>query len=218
MDKLLVSISIEPVKTVEDIVKYASLIKDDADMLHCDIMDGSFVENKTYSFDVVKLINEKTLLPLDVHLMVNKPSKYIKDFIQSGANILTVHYEAYKNKKKMISDLKKIREMGALSGLSIKPHTEIGEIVPYLCFIDVVLIMSVEPGKSGQKFLDSSIKKVSELNKIKNDYNINLKIEVDGGITPETSTKLRENGADIVVSGNFVYKSEDKLGAIKSLR
>ncbi len=218
MDKLLIAPSTDPVKTVEDIIKYANEIKNDADLLHCDIMDGKFVENKTFSYDVVQIIREKTLLPLDVHLMVEKPTKLLKKFAQSGANIITIHFEAYKSKNKLIKDLKTLRKMGVLSGLSIKPNTEVGEIVSLLGFCDFILIMSVQPGKSGQEFIEKTYSKVSELNKIKKDYGARIKIEVDGGINPEISHKLKELGADVIVSGSYVYSSNDRQMAISNLR
>ncbi len=218
MDKLLIAPSTDPCKTVEDIIEYAEEIKNDADLLHCDIMDGKFVENKTFSYDVLQIIKEKTLLPLDVHLMVEKPTKLLKKFAQSGANIITVHFEAYKSKNELIKDLKTIRKMGVLSGLSIKPNTEVGEIVSLLGFCDFILIMSVQPGKSGQEFIEKTYSKVSELNKIKKDYDARIKIEVDGGINPEISHKLKELGANVIVSGSYVYFSEDRQMAISNLR
>ena len=214
----MIAPSTDPAKTVEDIITYADEIKEDADMLHCDIMDGKFVESKTYSFDVLKEINSKTLLPLDVHLMVEKPTKIIDSFIASGANILTLHYEAYSNKKDLIKDLKRIKTKGALAGLSIKPQTNVSEIISYLCFVDLILFMSVEPGKSGQKFLDSTYAKIVQLNQIKSQYNIDLKIEVDGGVLPEISKKLKSLGVNIIVSGSYVYNSKDRAKAIRNLR
>ena len=218
MDKLLVAPSTDPAKTVEAIICYANEIKDFADFLHCDIMDEKFVPNKTYSYDVLKEIDSKTLLPLDVHLMVENPHKVLKQFIKSGANFLTVHFEAYNNKNKLIRDLKQIRKLGALSGLSIKPNTPVLEIIPFLSYCDLVLLMSVEPGKSGQKFIQNTYQKVVELNEIKQNYKANIKIEVDGGINPEISQQLKKFGVDIVVSGSFVYNSKNREEAINNLR
>ncbi len=219
MDKTLkIAPSTDPIKSVHDIVKYAESIKHVADFLHCDIMDGEFVENKTYSYTSLSLINEKTLLPLDVHLMIKNPHKYIDKFLKAGANILTIHYEAYSDKKQLINDLKYIGSTGTLAGLSIKPKTPISEIIPYLSFLDVVLVMSVEPGKSGQPFIDDTYQKVVQLNKIKSDYDVDFLIEVDGGINPTVSQNLKRYGANILVSGSYVYNSENKQEAIKSLR
>lgn len=215
---MMIAPSTDPIRSINGIIDYAESIKHDADFLHCDIMDGKFVENKTYSYVGVASINEKTLIALDVHLMVSEPSKDIDKYLQAGANILTVHYEAYVDKKKLINDLKKIRQSHTLSGLSIKPQTPVSEILPYLSYTDVVLVMSVEPGKSGQKFLDETYQKVAQLNKIRSDYNVNFKIEVDGGVNPSVSERLKQCGADILVSGSYVYNSEDKIAAISSLR
>ena len=150
--------------------------------------------------------------------MVENPHKVIKKFIKAGANILTIHYEAYKNKTKLIKDLRLIRKLGALSGLSIKPNTPVSEIVSFLLYCDLVLIMSVEPGKSGQKFIENTFQKVAELSQVKQNYQLALKIEVDGGINPEISKQLKKLGVDIVVSGSFVFNNLNKIEAIKSLR
>ena len=132
MDRLLVAPSTDPAKSVEAIIDYINQIEDYADFLHCDIMDAKFVPSMTYSYDTLSIINSKTVLALDVHLMVENPHKVIKSYIKSGANILTVHYEAYKNKGKLVKDLKLIRKLGAISGISIKPNTPVSEIIPYL--------------------------------------------------------------------------------------
>lgn len=218
MDKLLVAPSTDPVKSIVGIIKYAKQIEDFADFLHCDVMDGAFVKSKTYSYVALKNIKSNTLLPLDVHLMIEKPSKYIDKFIKAGANVLTVHYEAYKNKKKLIKDLKYIHSKGILSGLSIKPHTEVTEILELLAYCDLVLVMSVEPGKSGQKFMEITYGKVSALKRIKEDNNAHFKIEVDGGVNPQIAQKLKQLGADVVVSGNYVFQSENTEQAIKLLK
>ena len=218
MDKFYVSPSTDPIKNIEDVIKYADEIKDTADFLHCDIMDGKFVEKSTFDYVALKLIKERTLIPLDVHLMVKEPSKVIQKYIDAGANVITVHYEAYENKKKLDRDLKKINKAGCLCGISIKPKTDIYEIMHLLSFVDIVLLMSVEPGKSGQTFINETYSKLVELDKLREDYSSKFKIEVDGGINPEISHKLKRLGADIVVSGSFVHKSQDRVMAIKQLR
>ena len=218
MDRVYVAPSTDPIKGIEDIINYADQIKNVADFLHCDVMDGKFVEKTTYDYIALKLIKERTLLPLDVHLMVKEPSKKIDKYIDAGANILTVHYEAYADKRKLERDLKRMKERNVLCGLSIKPMTSIYEIIQFLSYVDVVLIMSVEPGKSGQKFINATYSKIIELDKIREDYSSHFKIEVDGGVDPEISHKLKRLGVDIVVSGSFVYKSPDKQKAITLLR
>ncbi len=218
MDRLYVAPSTDPVKSIIGIIKYAKQVEDFADFLHCDIMDGKFVPSKTYSYVALKDIKSNTLLPLDAHLMIEKPTKFIDKFIKAGANIVTVHYESYKNKKQLIKDLQYIHNSGKLSGLSIKPLTNVTEILDLLAYCDLVLVMSVEPGKSGQKFLESAYGKVSALKKVKEDNNAHFKIEVDGGVNPEIAQKLKTLGADIVVSGNYVFQSENREEAIKLLR
>ncbi len=218
MDRLYVAPSTDPVKSIIGIIKYARQIENFADFLHCDIMDGKFVANKTYSYVALKDIKSNTLLPIDAHLMIEKPTKYIDKFIKAGANIITVHYESYKSKKQLIRDLQYIHNCGRLSGLSIKPLTNITEILDILAYCDLVLVMSVEPGKSGQKFLESAYSKVSVLKKVKDDSNAHFKIEVDGGVNPEIAQKLKHLGADIVVSGNYVFQSENRESAIEALR
>lgn len=218
MDKLYVAPSTDPIKSIIGIIKYAKQVEDFADFLHCDIMDGKFVPNKTYSYVALKDIKSNTLLPIDAHLMIEKPTKFIDKFIKAGANIITVHYECYKNKKQLIKDLQYIHNSGKLSGLSIKPLTNVTEILDLLAYCDLVLVMSVEPGKSGQKFLENAYGKVSALKKIKDDNNAHFKIEVDGGVNPEIAQKLKALGANIVVSGNYVFQNESRENAINLLR
>ena len=181
-------------------------------------MNSNFVGRDTLSPQDVKEIYLKTICPLDVHLMINEPKKQIKNFIMSGALFVTVHYEAFKNKKTLIRTLKRIRKLKALSGLAINPQTEVIEIMPYLSYCDLVLVMSVEPGFSGQKFMESACLKVKKLKQIKDDYGGNYYIEVDGGINPDISNRLKIYGADIVVSGGYVYNSENRHNAIDELR
>lgn len=218
MDRLLVAPSTDPVRSIVGINKYAKQIEQFADFLHCDVMDGEFVKQKTYSVVALSDIKSNTMLPLDVHLMIAKPTKMLDKFIKAGANILTVHYEAYTNKKQLISDLVHIHKKGVLAGLSIKPETDVIEIMDILAYCNLVLVMSVEPGKSGQTFLDGTYKKVKILKKLKDENNAKFKIEVDGGVNPEIAQKLKESGADIVVSGNFVFTSENREQAIEMLR
>lgn len=221
MKEKYVSISTDPVakESEEKIVDYAKkVLSSGADFLHCDIMDGKFVERKTFDEKIVEKINRNCLIPLDVHLMVEKPEKQIERYKKAGANFLTVHFESFKNEKKLINCLKLIREKEMLSGVSFKPETSVLEIQKVLPFCDIVLVMSVEPGKSGQEFLKETFQKIKELNSIKKQLKLNFKIEVDGGINPEISKKLFEKGADIIVSGNYFKKEKNKKNAIKLLK
>lgn len=218
MDKVKVSVSTDPVKNIKDLINYAKEVAEVADYLHCDIMDGVFVPQKTIFYSEVKEINSSVTTPLDVHLMINKPGKWIKQFVKSGANILTIHFECYKSKNKLISDLKNIRKLGALSGISIKPNTKVDEIMPFLSYCDLVLVMSVEPGKSGQIFIEDTLKKIEQLNYIKQTYNLNTMIEVDGGINETNAQKNISAGANILVSGSFIYSSTNRKQSILKLK
>lgn len=215
---IYISVSTDPIKSYQEIVEYAKEIQPYSDFLHCDIMDGDFVSKETYDSNLVKSINANCALPLDVHLMVNEPLKEIKKYIDSGANILTIHYEAFEDKNQIVEALNLIRENHALAGLSLKPETPFKEIKPYCFDIDVVLVMSVEPGASGQKFLPSIYKKIKEIDSFRRENNLKFKIEIDGGVNSENIKMLAEFGVDIVVSGNFVYKDDNHKRAIEELR
>lgn len=216
MKKVLVSVSTEPAK--ENLIEYVKKIEMYADLLHCDVMDGEFVKNISLSPDTVRQINEISTLPLDVHLMVKNPEKVLRDYLESGANILTVHFEAFDNISQLEKTLKSIPHKNCLRGLSINPKTEVSQILPLLNLLDLVLIMSVTPGKSGQKFNSSILEKIRQLGEIKEKYNLNFLIEVDGGINNENSSKIISAGADILVSGSYVYSATDYQQAIKNLK
>ena len=216
--KIDVSVSTDPIKSIQEIIDYARFMQDKADMLHCDIMDGKFVEKQNFDQDLVKNINDSSLIMLDVHLMVDEPKDLIKDYIEAGANIITVHYEAFKDKRDIINSLNLIKSKGCLCGLSFKPKTQVCEIKNFLFNVDVVLVMSVEPGASGQKLQTDVYKKIAQLNEFRLENKLNFKIEVDGGVNEQNCKLLSEFGADILVSGSFVYNSNDKLGAIKKLK
>lgn len=215
---LKVAPSTDPVPNEEELLSYVKKLNNMADYVHCDVMSKNFVGHDTINYDTVKKIYLKTLLPLDVHLMVNEPSKLIDKYINAGAQIVTVHFEAFKNKNDLIKCLKDINKKNALAGIAFNPSTEVVEIMPYLAYVDLVLVMSVTPGLSGQRFKESTFVKLKKLKQIREDYGARFKIEVDGGITPEISKKLKTLGVDIVVSGNYVYKAEDRAVAIDELR
>lgn len=183
-----------------------------ADWLHIDIMDGHFVPNITIGVPVVKSIKEIATLPLDVHLMIENPEKYIEPFAKAGADILTFHYEAAKDNVKGIID--KIHSYGINAGLSIKPKTSPEEIIDYLPSLDMVLIMTVEPGFGGQKFMPDCAEKIPV---IKQHATENLIIQVDGGINADTAKVCTQYGANSLVAGNYIYKSDDFEKAILSL-
>lgn len=218
VNKLKIAPSTDPCKDKDDLFCYIKKLNNIADFLHCDVMDKNFVSRDTLNEEDIKQIYSRTLLPLDVHLMIREPSSLIKKYKNAGAHIITVHYEAFENKNKLIKCLKNIHKNKALAGISIKPKTAVSEIMPYLSYVDLVLVMSVEPGFSGQPFMENTYLKVKKLKQIREDYGANYKIEVDGGIVPEISKKLYVQGADIVVSGSYIYNSQDKFTAIQELK
>lgn len=183
-----------------------------ADWLHIDVMDGHFVPNITIGVPVVKSIKKITAIPLDVHLMIENPERYIDSFAQAGADIITFHYEAANDIEKCI-DL--IKSFNIKAGISIKPKTKPEVIFPYLNKLDLVLVMTVEPGFGGQKFMPDCAEKIPL---IKEKAPENLIIQVDGGINAETVRICTSLGADSLVAGNYIYKSCDIEYAIKSLR
>ncbi|MGB1507937.1 MAG: ribulose-phosphate 3-epimerase [Crocinitomicaceae bacterium] len=187
----------------------------DADWFHIDIMDGVFVPNISFGFPVMKAIKRHAKKPLDVHLMIDNPDQYIEDFASAGADILTVHFEACTHLHRTINA---IREAGMKAGVAINPHTSVTVLEEVLDSLDLVLIMSVNPGFGGQKFIESSIGKVAKLREMKTNLNPDLIIEVDGGVNLETGNRLVEAGASALVAGSFVFKSEEPINTIKALK
>lgn len=213
-----VAVSTDPISDFQNIVEYAKLMQGHADFLHCDIMNEDFVGKNTYDYNVVKTINSSSLIMLDCHLMVNEPADDIQKYIDAGANIITVHYEAFSDKNKLNDVLKYIKDNKTLAGISLKPSTPFKEIRAFAYNCDIVLIMGVEPGSSGQATLPEIYDKVAEINKFKEDNNLNFKIEFDGGVNEDNIQKLRDLGVDIVVSGSYVYNSKNRYKAIKFLK
>lgn len=218
MDNKRISVSTEPVKELDKLIEYIEKVKGVADYIHFDIMDGEFVEQKTYSSKDVKVVKSCTNIPLDVHLMVKEPYKQIKRYIDAGANILTIHYEAFEDKSKLEKALKLIKDSKALVGISICPDTSVDMISSYLPMVDLVLVMSVIPGKSGQKYLTSTNKKIKQLYEIRKKENYNFFIQLDGGINVEVVQKLTKKHYDILVSGSYIYNSDDKELAVKLIK
>lgn len=184
-----------------------------ADWVHVDVMDGHFVPNLTIGAPVVKAIKPVTKLPMDVHLMIENPAKYVKDFALAGADIITFHYEATKETTFDVINI--IKSYGAKVGISIKPKTPVSAIRPYLDMVDLVLIMTVEPGFGGQKFMEDCADKIIE---VKAYANKDIIVEVDGGVNAQTAEHCRKCGADALVAGNYVFSSGDMKEAIASLR
>ena len=175
-----------------------------ADMIHVDVMDGHFVPNLTVEPPVINTLRKYTKLPFDVHLMISPVHKYIKDYAEAGANIITIHPEATDNLQESI---KHIKNFGKKVGVSLNPNTQIDIIEKLLVEINLVLIMSVHPGFGGQKFIPNVLDKIKELKKIKDKKNLNFDIEVDGGINFDNSKLVIEAGANILVSGTTIFKN-----------
>ena len=175
-----------------------------ADMIHVDVMDGHFVPNLTIGPPVIKALRNYTKLPFDVHLMISPVHKYIKDYANAGADIITIHPEATDN---LVNSINHIKELKKKIGISLNPDTEIKIISHLLDQIDLVLIMSVFPGFGGQKFIPNVLDKIKELKKIKDEKNLNFDIEVDGGINFDNSKLVIEAGANILVSGTTIFKN-----------
>ena len=177
-----------------------------ADMIHVDVMDGHFVPNLTIGPTVIKALRNYTKLPFDVHLMIAPVHKYIKNYAEAGADIITIHPEATDNLKESINHIK---ELGKKVGVSLNPNTKIDIIKEFLNEINLVLIMSVHPGFGGQKFMPEVLQKIKELKKIKDQQNFNFDIEVDGGINFDNSKLAIEAGANILVSGTTIFKNNN---------
>ena len=185
----------------------------DVDYIHVDIMDGKFVSNKTMPFSEMKNIYKYTSKRLDVHLMVDDPRKYIPLYAELNTEYITFHVEIDED---IMSLLELIKSYSIKAGLSIKPNTKISELIPYLPYIDMILVMSVEPGAGGQTFIEESESRIKEIRQLLNSYNIPAVISVDGGINNNTISKCRD--ADIVVAGSYIINSDNFQEKVSSLR
>ena len=186
-----------------------------ADWFHLDIMDGVFVPNISYGLPVVSQIKKMATKPLDVHLMIVQPERYVEAFHKAGADILTVHYEACTHLHRTIQQIK---AQGMKAGVSLNPHTPVSLLEDVIEDIDVVLLMSVNPGFGGQSFIEQTINKVDKLRKLIMESNSHTLIEIDGGVNFETGKRLVNAGADALVAGSFVFNSPDPEANIKGLK
>lgn len=186
-----------------------------ADWYHIDVMDGVFVPNLTFGMPVIKALKKHTSKPFDVHLMIVEPQKFIADFKNAGADILTVHYEACIHLHRV---LQQIKAEGMKAGVALNPHTPISLLKDIISDIDIVCMMSVNPGFGGQKFIENTYRKISELKELIEKTNSNTLIEIDGGVCDTNAEKLIQTGADVLVAGSFVFNSSNPENTISNLK
>ena len=191
-----------------------------ADMVHIDVMDGEFVENDTHDImlEYCEYLDNITKIPLDIHLMVKDVKNFVDSYLIFNPNIITFHYEACKNKEEVMNLINYIKEKGRRVGISVKPETDVKEILEFLPYVHVVLVMTVEPGKGGQELISSTIEKIKELNSYREEHKLDYEIEADGGIKVENSKKIIDAGADILVAGTAIINSKDYAETIKKLK
>ncbi len=188
-----------------------------ADWIHCDIMDGHFVDNISFGPAVVKTVRQLTTLPLDVHLMIEHPDHYLPRFVEAGADSITVHVE-WESKHEVAQTLPQIRDAGCRAGLTLNPATPFELLEPFLHQLDLLLIMTVQPGFGGQSFRTDQLGKIRRAHDWKLANNPQLDIEVDGGINPETAKPCIENGANVLVAGTSIFKAADYASEVLALR
>ena len=193
-----------------------SLEKCGADVVHCDVMDGVFVNNITFGIKMVEDLRKITTLPLDCHLMIVHPEKYVERFAKAGADIITVHYEACQDNLEEV--LKRIKSTGVKCGAVINPDTPVEKIKDVILLCDMVLVMSVFPGFGGQKFIPSALDKLREIRAIIDASGKDIDLEIDGGVTAENVEEIKAAGANVIVAGSAVFKAEDRAAMIASLK
>ena len=194
----------------------AEVARAGADYIHVDVMDGHFVPNITIGAPVVASIRRVTSLPLDVHLMIEHPERYISDFVKAGADIITVHVEASPH---LHGTIRLIKELGARAGVSLNPPTPLSTVDEYIHDVDLVLIMSVNPGFGGQSFIPETLPRIANMRKIIDSRKPGIELEVDGGINADNAPDIVEAGADVLVAGNSVFRAEEGISqALQRLR
>jgi len=186
-----------------------------ADWIHCDVMDGHFVPNISFGLPVIEQIKKIAEKPLDVHLMISDPDRYLERFKEAGADILTVHYEACPHLHRTVGA---IREMGMKAGVALNPHTPVQMLIDIMRDVDMILLMTVNPGFGGQKFIPGSYKRLLTLRQMVNTLSPDCLIEVDGGVNLDTGRQLFMAGADVLVAGNFVFTAPDPKATIEALK
>ena len=191
-----------------------ALAANGADLVHVDVMDGIFVPNITIGIPVVAAIRKITDLPLDVHLMIDRPIRYVEEFVKAGADYLTIHIEA-DQPQNTLAALDRIHELGCKAGIVLKPKTPAEAAIPYLEKCDMILIMTVEPGFGGQKFMADQMDKVQQIREWLDDVNPECLVEVDGGVDSVTHVTCKDHGANVLVAGSAYFKAEDKAAFVK---
>ena len=193
-------------------------IKDNgADIVHVDVMDGIFVPNVSIGIPVVQAIRPVTDLPLDVHLMIDRPIRYVEQFVKAGADYVTIHVEA-DQPQNTLEALDKIHALGCKAGIVLKPRTPVEAAIPYLEKCDMILVMTVEPGFGGQKFMADMMPKVTQLREWLDDINPECLVEVDGGVDANTCAVCKEAGADVLVAGSAYFKATDRAAFVKTIQ
>ena len=188
-----------------------------ADMVHVDVMDGCFVPNISVGLPVVAALRKVTSLPLDVHLMIDRPIRYAEGFVKAGADWLTIHIEADQPQNNLAC-LEKIRALGCRAAISLKPGTPAEAAIPYLPLCDMILVMTVEPGFGGQTFMADMMPKIRALRRMLDETNPGCRIQVDGGVDKHTCAQCRQSGADILVAGSAFFKARDKAAFVAALK
>ena len=211
MKKVLISPSILTLDFSIIQTQCAKLQRDGADWIHLDVMDGIFVPNSTFDWQLVSQVKQAVTIPLDVHLMVVDPINVVDNYAKAGADIITFHLEAAKD---VIATINTIKKSGCKVGISIKPATPVAEIEPYLPLIDMVLVMSVEPGFGGQKFMPSAVQRIAQIRALNHD----ILIQVDGGINTQTAPLVKNAGANVLVAGSAIVNTDNWEKAISNLR
>ena len=211
MKKVLISPSILTLDFSNIQTQCTKLQRDGADWIHLDVMDNIFVPNSTFDWQLVSQVKQAVTIPLDVHLMVVDPINVVDNYAKAGADIITFHLEAAKD---VVATIKAIKKSGCKVGISIKPATPVAEIEPYLPLIDMVLVMSVEPGFGGQKFMPSAVERIGQIRALNHD----ILIQVDGGINTQTAPLVKKAGANVLVAGSAIVNTDNWEKAIFNLR